>query len=70
MKCPYCGRDMILGYIQSSRALVWDTEKLSGVILPSSDGAGRILTKGLFKKQAIESHLCETCNLLISALDE
>lgn len=70
MKCPYCDGDMVLGYIQSSRMLVWDTEKLSVVILPSSNGVGMKLTQRFSKTHAIKSHFCENCNLLLSMLTE
>lgn len=50
MKCPYCKQEMVLGYIQSSRMLVWDKEKLSGIIIPNSLEDGMILTKGIWKK--------------------
>lgn len=69
MKCPYCGADMVPGYLQSSRMLVWDREKLSDVILPSSDG-GRCLTKRLARTHAIRSYLCENCDILLSAPKE
>ena len=69
MKCPYCNTPMILGYLQSSRMLVWDTEKLSGLILPSKDGIGRTLTKRFSKTHAIEAFFCEECKLLLSRLN-
>ena len=50
MKCPYCKQEMVLGYIQSSRMLVWDKEKLSGIIIPNSLEDGMRLTKGIWKK--------------------
>ena len=70
MKCPYCDKEMVLGYIQSSRMLVWDKEKRSGIILPSSNGVGIILTKRFSKTHAIKSYLCKNCNLLLSMLTE
>lgn len=70
MKCPYCDNEMAPGYLQSSRALVWDTEILHDVILPRSSGDGMILTKKLSfsKALAIESHFCKGCNILLSPL--
>ncbi len=70
MKCPYCKQEMVLGYIQSSRMLVWDKEKLSGMIIPNSPEDGMILTKGIWKKHAIESNFCEKCSILLSVLKE
>ena len=37
MKCPYCNNDMIPGYVQNGRRLVWDTEKLDGAYLPFTE---------------------------------
>lgn len=61
---------MVLGYVQSSRILVWDKELLSGFIVPSSEGF--VLTRGisLFKGHGIEAHLCKKCQVLISKLNE
>ncbi|WP_407066502.1 PF20097 family protein [Evtepia sp.] len=68
MICPYCKKEMRFGYIQSSRMLVWDKEKLSGVILPSNGGIK--LTPRFSKTYAIKAHFCETCNILLSTLNE
>ena len=44
MKCPYCNNDMIPGYVQNGRRLVWDTEKLDGAYLPFTE-KGRFVTR-------------------------
>ncbi|CDA91199.1 uncharacterized protein BN553_01928 [Firmicutes bacterium CAG:238] len=69
MKCPYCNNDMIPGYVQNGRRLVWDTEKLDGAYLPFTE-KGRFVTKGFFKNTEMESYLCENCNILLSLLEE
>lgn len=69
MNCPYCNCDMVLGYLQSSRMLVWDREKLSGIIIPSAE-SGMQLTKTFSKRHAIKTYFCEKCKILLSVLDE
>lgn len=71
MKCPYCDGEMSLGYLQSSRTLVWDTEQLSGSILPSSE-SGLELTKRMRwnKAHAIKAYRCKKCDILISSLND
>ena len=70
MNCPYCGEEMVLGYVQSSRAVIWDKEILSGIIIPSSEGMA--LTKKISFVDALgfKAHLCEKCQVLISKLNE
>ena len=70
VKCPYCDNEMVLGYLHSSGALVWDKEILRDVIIPSSEGL--ILTKKTAWSKAlnIKAHYCENCRLLLSKLDE
>ena len=69
MNCPYCNSDMVLGYLQSSRMLVWDIEKLSVVVIPCTE-CGKQLTRTFSKSHAIKTYFCERCKILLSVLDE
>lgn len=62
--CPYCGKEMRAGYLQSSRYLVWDPEIKYGAILPGKEGF--CLTRKLFSENAVPSRYCEHCCLLIT----
>jgi hypothetical protein len=62
--CPYCGKEMEDGYLQSSRFIVWSSIKLSGCILPQEKGDFK--ASGGIVRQLLPSHYCRLCNILIS----
>jgi len=69
MRCPYCNREMKMGYIKSSHAICWGTEKEPGVVkddLCLTKPTWRGISKGLFA----ESYDCEACGILIVPLDQ
>ena len=70
MKCPYCQKEMQSGYLQSSRALAWDTEILSDFVIPSKDRGGFSVTKGIFADHAIKADFCNQCGIFISHLQK
>ena len=48
MKCPYCGKEMTLGYIQNREGVYWTEKKrkvaalLAGCLLYTSDAADEL----------------------------
>ena len=70
MICPYCHREMEIGYMKSSRFIHWGKEKSLGFIPDDIK-----LTKGqffqaFFEGYFVKSYHCSTCNQIIIALDD
>jgi len=66
MKCPFCGEEMTLGYIQCRDGLNW-TPKKQLVAALSVFGWGRIhLSNGADPgNRAVFAHNCKTCEKII-----
>ena len=37
-KCPYCGRELLSGYLQSARQIIWSQEEKSISFRADEDG--------------------------------
>lgn len=37
MRCPYCEKEMELGYLQNARPILWDKEALEIIIAPKKN---------------------------------
>lgn len=64
MKCPYCGKEMTLGYIQNRDGVYWTEKKLPVPALPLGGGetlaVGREQSCG-YTNQRVEAWNCWTC---------
>ena len=80
MKCPYCGKEMIQGYVWSDplRTMVWlpEGEEPSFLMDTEKNVAkknGILWKKNLFgshSEKRIELHICQNCNVGIAKLDK
>ena len=73
MNCPYCGREMELGVIQSPQEISWK----KGVKRPLAgraqfhDGSIVLSELSLMKGSAVKAFLCRTCmKVIIDCADE
>ncbi len=66
MKCPYCGNEMLQGYIQCRDGVRW-TPKLQLVSALSFLGRGSVsLENGTeLENQAVYAYNCETCKKVL-----
>lgn len=66
MKCPYCGKEMELGFIQCRDGVTW-TEKKQLVAALSFYGKGRTsLANGAAdNSRAVYAYKCESCKKVI-----
>ena len=80
MKCPYCGKEMIQGYIWSDplKPMVWlpegkelsflrDTEK---TVEKKNGIYWKRKPFGSHSEKRIELHICQNCNVGIAKLDK
>ena len=68
MKCPYCGKEMTLGYIQNRDGVYWTEKKLPIPALPLGGGetlaVGREQSCG-YTNQRVEAWNCWTCKKIL-----
>lgn len=72
MKCPYCGKEMTLGYIQNRDGVYWTEKKLPVPALPL--GGGKTLAVGReqscgYTNKRVEAWNCWTCKKILIAYD-
>lgn len=66
MKCPYCGMEMSLGYIQCRDGVSWNkTKRLVAAI--SDLGADLVLANGggIFSGASVTAYNCQSCKKII-----
>lgn len=65
MICPYCGKEMQKGYLQSARPFFWGTEKHSGFFVASDETDVKV-SRGFWHGCFAESWYCADCKKLIT----
>ncbi len=72
MKCPYCGEDMIRGYIQCRDGLHWTPKKFPVAALSVfSQGSISLANGAAENNRTIFAHHCGRCKkILIDYADE
>ena len=64
MKCPYCGDEMIRGYLMSSRDITFTVDNLTKVFrIKKSDDLE--LSKGLAGISHCEAYRCSSCKKIL-----
>lgn len=64
MKCPYCGDEMIRGYLMSSRDITFAVDNLTKVFrIKKSDDLE--LSKGLGGISYCEAYRCSSCKKIL-----
>lgn len=66
--CPYCSQVMQEGFLQGPSAILWDTEVKDGLFLPGEEGF--FLVRKLIRPNAVPSHYCKYCRLLLTKAPE
>lgn len=65
MKCPYCGKDMIKGVIQSSSALKWSMKKYVFASEELHSDVIHICKGSRFTGFSAAAYNCISCNKII-----
>lgn len=61
-KCPYCGKEMEMGYIQCRDDIWWAEKKRLAAAFPSlSKKAVKLAVSEFFSEAAVEAYLCRGC---------
>ncbi len=68
MKCPYCGKDMDLGYIQCRDGVYWCQKKRAVAALPLFGGESISLSPSsnhIFGGAYAEAYHCKKCKKIL-----
>lgn len=71
MNCPYCGKEMKLGYIQCRDGVWWSEKTRILAALPAMDVSAINLSSGngFFSGEAVEAYLCSECKKIVIDYD-
>ena len=64
MKCPYCGEEMVDGYVQSANQIYFNKGSKAR-FFAAGDLRSRNLTRVSLRAPYIKSYLCESCQKII-----
>ena len=70
MQCPYCGNEMIDGFIQSREQLYFNRGKRARIIASGDLSSINLSRFNLIKAPAIKSGLCPKCRKIIIDLEK
>lgn len=66
MKCPYCEKEMVRGYIQSSRDIFWSDRKHKSFYTADKDkGEVEIAAATLMSGAVTDAYICNDCKKVI-----
>ena len=65
MKCPYCNKEMELGFIQSNREIVWFHERHKVSLLSYEEEDVVLSETDFLRGSTVISHLCRSCEKVI-----
>ena len=71
--CPYCGNEMVKGYIQCRDGVYWSEKFRAIAAIPPFDKSATVLksgSSGLFKGDAVEAYNCKKKKKIIISYDE
>ncbi|MBQ6478617.1 MAG: hypothetical protein IJI44_04520 [Erysipelotrichaceae bacterium] len=70
MLCPYCGSEMIEGFVQSREQLYFNRGKKARFIASGDLGSISLSRFNLIKAPAVKAALCRKCRKIIIDLAE
>lgn len=69
MKCPFCAKEMEVGYLQSARPIFWAKEKKKLIFKPTKEGEFEV-SEGFLNGCFAEAFVCPTCGKVILSAKE
>ncbi len=70
MKCPYCEKEMELGYIQCRDGVAWRRKKCAvGALSTLTSELNLAVGGGAFSGAAVEAYRCADCKKIIIDYD-
>lgn len=70
--CPYCGREMVLGYLQSRDGLAWNEKPAAIAALAYNKRSALHLAPpvGFYSNGETEAYRCSDCRILLISYTE
>lgn len=68
MDCPYCGKQMTSGYLQSARGIIWSQEKKKALFKATKPGDIEV-SEGFWNGCFAPSYRCWSCALILTPFD-
>ncbi len=69
MKCPYCGKEMDKGYVQSARPVIWSLKK-KVLMFTATKPDDFTISKGYWNGCFAEAYHCPNCKKIIISTEE
>jgi hypothetical protein len=63
-KCPYCGRELLSGYLQSARQIIWSQEEKSISFRADEDG-DLVVSHGIWEGSFADCRYCADCGIFL-----
>lgn len=64
MKCPYCAKEMEVGYLQSARPIFWAKKKKKLIFKPTAEDEFEV-SEGFLNGCFAEAYVCPACGKVI-----
>ena len=61
-KCPYCGRELFSGYLQSARQIIWSQEEKS-ISFRADEEGDLVVSHGIWEGSFADCRYCADCGI-------
>ena len=69
MKCPWCGKEMDKGFVQSARPVIWSPDKKK-LFFSATTSDDFTISKGYWNGCFAEAYHCPKCKKVVISTDE
>lgn len=63
-KCPYCGRELFSGYLQSARQIIWSQEEKS-ISFRADEEGDLVVSHGIWNGSFADCRYCADCGIFL-----
>ena len=63
-QCPYCGRELFSGYLQSARQIIWSQEEKSMSFRADEEG-DLVVSHGIWEGSFADCRYCADCGIFL-----
>lgn len=63
-KCPYCGRELLSGYLQSARQIIWSQEEKS-ISFRADEEGDLVVSRGIWEGSFADCRYCADCGVFL-----
>lgn len=62
--CPYCGGELLSGYLQSARQIIWSQEKKS-ISFRADEEGDLVVSRGIWEGSFADCRYCADCGIFL-----